>query len=242
MILIVFDVDGTLTATGHCDAKCYEPAFEEVFGLTLPTTDWHYYSHSVDTCIVNEAAEERRGTGATPEEMDRFEAVFVRELQEEYRINPGLFAEVPGARDMFEHIKQTGGMAAALATGGMRGSALFKLQCAGIDFTSVPGAFANDARTRIDIMQLAIQRAGAEADRIVYVGDALWDVMACAALGIPLIGITHESPEERLRAAGVSVCLKGYEDLDAFFHAVQTATPPAYDPARNPLPRVLPPA
>ena len=41
--LVLFDIDGTLTATSAVDAQCYAAAFYRTFGFPLPTTDWDVY-------------------------------------------------------------------------------------------------------------------------------------------------------------------------------------------------------
>ena len=63
MTLILFDIDGTLTATSRCDADCYAAAFERTFSIPLPTTDWHAYKFVTDTGIITEVLETVRGAG-----------------------------------------------------------------------------------------------------------------------------------------------------------------------------------
>jgi len=38
--LVIFDIDGTLTATNQVDTRCFAAAFLEVFGTEI-STDWH---------------------------------------------------------------------------------------------------------------------------------------------------------------------------------------------------------
>ena len=45
-MLIVFDIDGTLTRTSEVDAALYAQAFFDTFGIPLPTLDWTAYSHA----------------------------------------------------------------------------------------------------------------------------------------------------------------------------------------------------
>jgi beta-phosphoglucomutase-like phosphatase (HAD superfamily) len=42
MNLLVFDIDGTLTATNEVDTRCFARAFHEAFGIALDTS-WHIY-------------------------------------------------------------------------------------------------------------------------------------------------------------------------------------------------------
>jgi HAD superfamily hydrolase (TIGR01509 family) len=41
-----------------------------------------------------------------------------------------------------------------------------------------------------DLLRVAVERSGLSPDRVVYVGDSVWDVEAAAKLGIPCIGLT----------------------------------------------------
>lgn len=225
-MLVLFDVDGTLTSTTGCDLKCYAAALEEVFGVALPSDDWHDYEHVTDCGVIREVVEPLRGVAVADHEIARFEEVFAGHLRSEYETAPEAFTEVPGAGALFEDLLRRG-VRVALASGGMRRTALFKLACAGIDGSVVPGAFANDHVSREGIARCAIARAGGNMeDDIVYVGDGLWDVQTSAAVGMRFIGITRESCPDRLSSAGATVCLEDYRDPEAFAEALRVARVP----------------
>lgn len=232
MTLILFDVDGTLTATNEVDAKCYATAFQRTFGRPLPTTDWDVYVFVTDTGIINEVLEAERGPRATAAEIASFERAFVEALQGEYAVNPGGFAEIPGARAVLDAIDARNGMQAVIATGGMRGSATYKLSRIGVEASTLPGGFSNDDDSREGVVRCAVTRAdgltGANTATydLAYVGDGPWDVRTSAAMGMRFIGISGDAPPERLYAEGASVCLENYLDQDAFFRAVDCARVP----------------
>ncbi|MCP4644403.1 MAG: HAD family hydrolase [bacterium] len=228
MTLVVFDIDGTLTATCDCDADCYAAAFADVFGIPLPTTDWHVYEHVTDTGVMEEVLMKHRGTSPSPEEIDLFERTFEAKLRAEYAANPGAFGEVPGAKALLDDLAQREGFQVALATGGMRRSAQYKLSVAGIDAQRLPGGYANDSISREGIARHAIAAAsnGNGADDVVYVGDGAWDARTSAALGMRFVGITHESCPDLLRATGGTVFIPDYADLEAFYDAVRAASVP----------------
>ena len=226
MILILFDVDGTLTATGDSDMRCYSAAYTKTFGFTMPSHDWHDYEHVTDSGVLGELLERERGSFVTDEEMAQFEAALVAELEAEYAAAPEGFAEVPGARRLVEAVAASPDFAFSLATGCFRGSALFKLEKIGLNASEFAGGFANDSFSRVEIARTGIARAGVETQDIVYIGDGIWDARTSAALGMRYVGVTHEADEERLRAEGANVCLRDYNDLDAFFDAVRIAKVP----------------
>lgn len=226
MTLILFDVDGTLTATGDSDMRCYSAAYTKTFGYTMPSHDWHDYTHVTDSGVLGEMLEAERGEFVTDKEIQRFEEALVAELETEFAAAPEGFAEVPGARRLIEAVARDDRFAFSLATGCLRGSALFKLAKIGIDAASFAGGFANDSFSREDIARKAIERANTNTDDIVYIGDGVWDARVSKALGMRYVGVTHEADETRLRAEGATVCVRDYQDLQAFFDAVREATIP----------------
>jgi phosphoglycolate phosphatase-like HAD superfamily hydrolase len=226
MTLILFDIDGTLTATTVCDAECYATAFEHIFGFALPSTDWHDYTHVTDTGIIAEALQRAGRSPLSDEQLLAFESHFLREVQRAHRDTPEAFAEIPGAKAILERLSGHSDVTVALSTGGMKSTATFKLNSIGVDASAFPGGFANDARSRSDIARIAMDRANVSTTDIVYVGDGLWDALTSSALGIRFIGITRESSRDRLRSAGATVFLDDYLDQDAFLAAVRLATVP----------------
>lgn len=228
MTLVLFDVDGTLTATNAVDANCFAAAFRKVFEFPLVTTDWSVYVHCTDTGIIDEALEGRLGRPALQEEFDAFERAFVEELERTFAGSPEKFAEVKGAKAVLEALSAHPDMQPALASGGMRGSAKYKLSRIGVDAKDFPGAFANDSRERAGIARCAIGRCrggGADVD-VVYVGDGPWDFRTSAEMGMRFIGISCDGGRERLSSLGPCTILEHYADQEAFFTAVRTATVP----------------
>jgi len=226
LTLILFDVDGTLAASGAEDARCFAQAFQSVFGQPVPTTDWHAYTHVTDTGILDEVLREQRGSAYTQEELQAFQREYLALLREAHKEDPSAFAEVPGAASVLETIAGSSEYRAGIATGGLRACASFKISCLGIEATTLPGGFANDSHSRAEIARHAIARADADTDDVVYVGDGLWDLKTAVALGVRFIGITWESSEERMRAAGATHCLRDYTDMELFFEAVRDARVP----------------
>ena len=47
-ILVIFDVDGTLTRTNGLDEACFVRAIETEFGIMGISTDWSRYNRSTD--------------------------------------------------------------------------------------------------------------------------------------------------------------------------------------------------
>lgn len=234
MRLILFDIDGTLTATSRIDHISYARAFSRTFGREIPSTKWNCYEHVTDVGILRELLDRERDAPLSAHEIERFEQNYRRELEFAFVRRPAEFRAIPGARDALRRLSSATDVCVGLATGGMRRTALFKLSRAGIDGDRMPGAFADDAISRAEIARTAIARSEIEPDDVVYVGDGVWDVRTAAELGMRFLGVCHESNPADLHMSGATTLITDYRDTNAFFHALETASVPV---ATNPHPR-----
>jgi phosphoglycolate phosphatase-like HAD superfamily hydrolase len=229
--LVVFDIDGTLLQTTRVDDACYLRAVEDVFGITEASPDWSEYEHCSDLAIAGELVRRRLGRQCEAADIERLRRRFVELLREAHDEDTALFCETPGASRLVEHLRLTNGWAMALATGGFEESARFKLRCASLACGDVPAAFAEDGPARERIITAARARASAhhgrnDFDRIVSIGDGVWDVRAAAALGLPFIGVGEGQRAERLRAAGAETILSDFSDLATVIARLEQATVP----------------
>lgn len=188
-MLVVFDIDGTLTRTVDLDTEAYATAFRRTFGAELPSLDWASYRHSTESGVAIEAATAVLGRPPTAVELDVMQDEFLLLLRGAMLNLPAAELEMPGARQLLLRLAGNGHLV-ALATGCWRRSAIAKLKAADLDLTGLPMATADDAIERKEIMALAATRAGQNpVTRHVYVGDGLWDMRAAAALGWGFIGV-----------------------------------------------------
>jgi len=120
-----------------------------------------------------------------------------------------VFAARKGVVKLLKELEALNGAKIAIATGDWYPTASLKLAAAGIDVSGYPIATSSDHRSRAEIIKLAAQRAGQPLNEAVYVGDALWDLNACKALGIQLIAT---GPKSRFLAeAGAEHALEELE-------------------------------
>jgi phosphoglycolate phosphatase-like HAD superfamily hydrolase len=217
-MLVVFDVDGTLTVTGAVDSEVYAQAFAAVFGAALPTTDWAEYSSTSDRGIAEEAVLRLR---LDPRRIPEFEERFVADLRRTLeQLGP---APVPGAVGVLDQLA-VAGHAVALATGGWQESARVKLAAAGIVLGDRVLVGSDFHIAREEIIREARRRSGA-TERTVYVGDGPWDVRAARALRMPFIGVDAENTGA-LRRAGVRHVIGDYRDFVGFLSALSAASVP----------------
>ena len=228
---VVFDVDGTLTATNAVDDECYRRAIAEALEISAEGVDWSDAPHMTDEGLLQWIAERH---GRVPDDALRARAMqrFFALLDEAAREAPHRFCEIPGAAAAMDAARDAG-WHVTIATGCWEPSARRKLTLAGLDHAAVPLATSSDAVGRVDIMRLALERAGISADgcdRIVAVGDAAWDVRAAAELGWPLVAIAHGESADRLRRHGAGTILPDFRDLAAFLAALDHARVPDFAP------------
>jgi phosphoglycolate phosphatase-like HAD superfamily hydrolase len=229
--LAIFDIDGTLTRTSEVDDECYIRAVREEWGVSSMSTDWSAYEHSTDNAIAAEIFRRARGREASPAELASLRDRFAQLVASEASCAPERFRPIVGADAIVEELPHFG-WAVAIATGGWTPSARTKLATAGIPAEGIPAAFACDARPRQDIIAIAAARAAERCGvrgfrRVVYLGDGVWDARACAAVGIPFVGIAQGARAERLREEGASVVLPDYADVALVRRALEEAAVPA---------------
>ena len=227
MNLALFDIDGTLIHSTPVDDRCYVQAVADVFRISGFSTDWMDYPYSTDSGIVAHLVQEHLGRRPTQIEVEQFQGHFFGLLKAAVQREPGAIEEVPGAARLVQSLHDSGRWQAAIATGTWRRCALWKLGLAGIDATGLPLATANDAHDRVEIVLTAIRRAichlgchggrGVPPERIVYVGDAPWDLRAARRLGIGFVGVAVDGNLKPLMDAGAEHVLT---DFDATNRAV----------------------
>ncbi|MFQ5824817.1 MAG: HAD family hydrolase [bacterium] len=234
MKVAIFDIDGTLTQTNQVDTTCFVQAFENVFLVNIENTDWSNYTHTTDSGIASKLFQEYFERRPTEDELCSLQNHFVNLLQQSYKANPKLFSEVPGASKMLSTLLKNKNWAVAIATGCWRASAQLKLEFAGIDVQGIPAAFADEAFSKEKIIQTALSRIKGQHcninfEKVVYVGDRIWDKWAAKQLGIGFLGIHSEGNQMRLRDEGVSVVLPDYLDYNCFIQALENANIPDKD-------------
>ena len=237
--LAIFDIDGTLTNTNTVDDTCYRAAVAETIGLPVSAIDWTGAPHHSDRGIFDWLFE-RLGR---PLPSDADVALARRRLTDRLTTakaeTPEQFTAIEGAPHVFEHLI-AGGWNIAIATGCWLPSAMIKLAAGAIDARDIPIACADDAAARVDIVTLARQRAeafyGRQFDRVVSIGDGVWDVEAAHALELPFIGIGHGERKARLQRAGATTIVENYVDLASFMRALDSAAVPG-SPERRRAPR-----
>ena len=224
MQLVIFDIDGTLTDTNSSDNACFLQAFKESLGICDLNEDWTSYSYSTDSGIVREILEKHRGS-VSGKDVELLKTRFVELLVGHFTSQP--IRPIRGAAEILRHLTKEPDWFFAIATGGWKESALLKLRTAQIGIGEAPFASSDEICAREDILRAVINKAEKfhpePFERIVYVGDATWDVATAIEMGLPFVGIASGLRRQQLLKAGASHVLENYLDyrstLDALNHA-----------------------
>jgi phosphoglycolate phosphatase-like HAD superfamily hydrolase len=217
MNLAVFDIDGTLTDSVVVDEVCFLQAFRDVLGIEVINTNLLEYRFQTDSGLTWEICHRHLGRAPTPAEISCLQARFLELLQAISEPNRQPFGEVPGAGALLRHLNAHSPWHVAIATGGWRVSARFKLARAGLPVDAFPWANADDALDRVDILRTAVSRAAQDYgqhafEKVVYVGDGVWDVRAAKALGLGFLGRAAGSKAQGLMEEGASYVLEDFSD------------------------------
>lgn len=231
MNLAIFDIDGTLTETNAVDDLCFVQALDNTHAITQINTNWEEYQYVTDSGIMFQIFHERLGRPPDESELIDFKSSLVELLELQRSKDPCLFNEITGASQALTRLNEEPEWTLALATGCWRESAEFKLKAAGIQANHLPAAFAEHGLSRETILQTAVLHAQqlysqSHFERIVSVGDALWDLQAACNLGLPFLGVAKGERRLRLQQSGATHVLEGYSDYGQLISCLREAEVP----------------
>jgi len=178
---VIFDIDDTLLHLANEDDSLYRQAIGRVLGTVRYRSCLADYNYVTDSGILTELLSDN-GVEANPKIITAIKDELLA-ATEKYVFEFGPFKEVPGARGLLSRLRNSERYAVAIATGGWRQTAQFKLATAGFDLEGVPLSTSDDAIDRVEIMQLALESLGEDLESITYYGDGPWDELACQELG-----------------------------------------------------------
>lgn len=193
---VLFDVDGTLVDSTYLHTLAWWRAFRQA-GHDIPMASIHRSIGMGGDKILAALLPSGRDLSGDDAILSAQSAVFATFWS---ALRP-----LDGARDLLAECHGRG-LAVALASSA-RGRDLEILRSTiGADdyvHAATSSSDAEESKPAPDILVAALAAVGVQAGDAVYVGDAVWDIYAAGALGIPAIGLTcGGTSEAELREAG----------------------------------------
>jgi len=204
---VLFDVDGTLIDSSYIHTVAWWGAFRQ-YGHDVPMASIHQLVGMGGARLVDNLLPSGRDRGEDEDIMASHGALYASHW-------PSLRA-LDGAKELLGRC-HAGGLAVALASSARDRDLEVMRSVLDADPFIDAATSANDAeesKPAPDILEAALAATGLDAANVVYVGDAVWDMKAAAALGIPSIGVTCGGIQAgQLRDAGAVEVYQGPRDL-----------------------------
>src|SRR5918992_2500914 len=222
MLLVLWDVDGTLVRTAGHGRFALEEAFRAVVGHDPEPVD---YAGRTDRQIVEIMLGGRPGD--TPRILDELAAAL--ELRREAMAAEGY--AYPGVPGVLEALHRRDDVINSLLTGNIQANAVVKVSAFGLerwlDFDV--GAYGSDPHDeRSDLVAVARERAAAkygEPTGAVLVGDTPLDVRAAQDAGARAVAVaTGFADRDALVASGPDALLEDFADTAAAVAAITAST------------------
>jgi phosphoglycolate phosphatase-like HAD superfamily hydrolase len=189
MIILFWDIDGTLLTTGKAGVPAWEAAVREVTGkdfqlssMRVPgLTDFQIAARTFELLGVN--AED----GALQRMVSRYEDLLPSHLP----LKQG--RALPNVREILEALRERSDVRSYLLTGNTRRGARAKLTHYDLFKYFPDGAFAEDQRARSSIaaraLDLARRNGPVNEERLFVIGDTPHDIECAAAIDARTIAV-----------------------------------------------------
>jgi len=224
MVLVLFDIDGTLLTAAGAGRRAIHGALRDVFGGIGPADYW--FDGKTDPQIVRDLMRHEGHSDATID--DRLGAVLTRysdrlgvELQDPSHV-PIVH---PGVPEILDALESHPDVIVGLLTGNIESGATQKLRAVGLDPARfVIGAFGSDHESRLELPAIAVTRAqerlGVDPP-LVVIGDTPADVACGAGAKRRAIAVaTGRYTVDELTACGPAAVFQDLSDTEAVMAAI----------------------
>ncbi len=214
MITCLFDIDGTLLASGGAGKAAIEAALCEDFGVQLRVQV--PYSGRTDRAIIRDLFH-HHDIRDSAESVQKLLAGYLRRLPDTLRRHHGRV--LPGIAALLLHLKLCPGIALGLLTGNVRAGARAKLGHFGLYEHFTFGGFGDEHFDRDEVARESLravhQCVGTHCrpERIWVIGDTPLDVQCARAIGARAVAVaTGFHSYEQLRACQPDLVLHDLGD------------------------------
>jgi HAD superfamily hydrolase (TIGR01509 family) len=203
---VLFDVDGTLVDSNYLHVFAWTRAFHEA-GIAVESWRIHRSIGMDGNRLIRSLAGD-----ADDDAQTRAEELHTRYLKK----TAPLLCPLPGARQLLHRVSSLGLQVVLASSASEDELSLSRsvLDCDDVVSAATSSKDVDVAKPDPTIIEVAMERAGVDADHAVYVGDAVWDVIACGRAGVPAIGLLSGGvSREELEKAGAQAVFDNPQDL-----------------------------
>jgi phosphoglycolate phosphatase len=222
VLLVLWDIDGTLVDSAGHGRHAFDDAFRAVVGRPLEG-DFEFAGRTDHQIAVTmlEGVDEAAG------HLPRLLAELVPQLERRKELIRAEGRAYPGVAEMLAAIDARDDLAQSLLTGNLEANAVVKLAAFGLDrwLDFEIGAFGSDPHeARSDLVAVARERAEAKLGQPVepiLVGDTPLDVKAAREAGARAVAVaTGFADEHSLRASEPDAFLRDLSDTESALQAI----------------------
>jgi HAD superfamily hydrolase (TIGR01509 family) len=200
---VLFDVDGTLVDTTYLHTVSWWEALRQT-DRPVPMATIHRAIGMGSDKLLDHLLGPERDRSADQKLRDAHDTLFAEYWE---RLVP-----LPRAADLLRACAERG-LRVVLATSAAEHEVAALRRALAADdviHTVTCSADAKESKPAPDILVAALEQSGLAAERVVFVGDSVWDVAAAGELDVPCVGLTcgGTSRGELAGAGAVAV----YED------------------------------
>ncbi|MDG4809089.1 HAD family hydrolase [Micromonospora sp. WMMD1120] len=211
---VLFDVDGTLVDTTYLHTVTWWEALRQT-DQQVPMASVHRSIGMGSDKLLDHLLGPERDRDGDTRLRDAHDTLYAEYWQ---RLTP-----LPRAADLLRACAERGlrVVLATSASGPEVESLRRALAADDVIDTVTSSSDAQQSKPAPDILVAALEQSGLAAERVVFVGDSVWDVAAAGALQIPCVGLTcgGTSRGELAGAGAVAV----YDDPGALLDELTTS-------------------
>ena len=159
---MLFDIDGTLDDSNYLHIHAWRRAFDDV-GIAVESWRIHR-SIGMDGARLIESL----SGDADDDVQERAKDLHLQHFKD----SSSLLRRLPGSRELLEQVRT------------LRLQVVLASSAGEDELSLLRGVLDCD-----DLVSAVTSSKDVDADHAVYVGDAVWDVVACARAGVPAIGL-----------------------------------------------------
>ncbi|MGV9762565.1 MULTISPECIES: HAD family hydrolase [Micromonospora] len=208
---VLFDVDGTLIDTTYLHTVSWWEALRQA-GHRVPMARIHRSVGMGSDKLLDHLLGAERDRDADGRLRDAHDALYAEYWER--------LAPLPGARELLRACAERG-LRVVLATSAAEHEVTAlraALDADDVIDSVTSSADAQESKPAPDILVAALDQSGLTADRVVFVGDSVWDVAAAGKLDIPCIGLSCGGTGRAELAGAGAVAV--YDDPAALLRAL----------------------